>query len=125
MFREALALRRESLGNIHTDVALCLDNLGSFLLTQDRLEEAEAKLNITDVAGLLSLLTDGGRFEPPCEGDSPVGGGNQTLLDINGDGGVGIADAVYLLNYLFRKGPPPAMGTKCVPIEGCPDVPCL
>lgn len=88
-------------------------------LTQD------AKLNITDVAGLLSLLTGGGRFAPPCEGDSPVGGSNQTLLDLNGDGGADVADAVYLLNYLFRQGPPPAMGTECVPIEGCPDVRCL
>ncbi|MCH8146654.1 MAG: serine/threonine protein kinase [Planctomycetes bacterium] len=41
LFREALALRRESLGEVHPDVSLCLDNLGSFLLTRDRLEEAE------------------------------------------------------------------------------------
>ena len=49
---------------------------------------------------------------------------NRTLLDLNGDSGVDIADAVYLLTYLFRKGPPPALGTKCVPIEGCADVGC-
>ncbi|MCH8241373.1 MAG: serine/threonine protein kinase [Planctomycetes bacterium] len=41
LFREALALRRESLGDDHPDVSLCLDNLGWFLLYQDRLEEAE------------------------------------------------------------------------------------
>lgn len=41
LFRKALALRREALGDMHPDVAICLDNLGSFLLSQDRLEEAE------------------------------------------------------------------------------------
>ena len=41
LFRKALALRRESVGDIHLDVSLCLDNLGWFLLHQDRLEEAE------------------------------------------------------------------------------------
>jgi hypothetical protein len=28
--------------------------------------------------------------------------------DVNGDGTPNIADAVYLLNYLFMQGPPPA-----------------
>jgi hypothetical protein len=38
--------------------------------------------------------------------------------DCNGDGEVGPGDVVYLLNYLYRSGSPPA----CSPITACGDI---
>ncbi|NIN01618.1 MAG: hypothetical protein GTO24_27035, partial [candidate division Zixibacteria bacterium] len=38
--------------------------------------------------------------------------------DCNGDGEVGPGDIVYLINYLYRSGPPPA----CAPMTACGDV---
>ncbi|MCZ6795257.1 MAG: hypothetical protein O7J95_16755 [Planctomycetota bacterium] len=32
-----------------------------------------------------------------------------------------LPDAVFLLGYLFQGGLPPAAGTTCRFIEGCPD----
>ncbi len=43
-FREALALRRETLGADHPDVAVTLNDLGLFLLEQGRFAEAEKRL---------------------------------------------------------------------------------
>jgi hypothetical protein len=44
-----------------------------------------------------------GRHICPARADEPTPSG-----DVNGDLKTDIADAVYLLNYLFRSGPPPA-----------------
>ena len=78
-------------------------------LTQD------GRLNLADVLGhLRSLRTT----EPlPCA----TFGGNTQLRDPNGDGTANIADAIYLLSFLFRQGTPPALGTDCVAMAGCPD----
>ena len=48
-------------------------------------------------------------------------GGNLAVLDVNGDTRVDLSDAVAVLNYLFRGSAPPALGTECLRIEGCPD----
>ena len=40
----------------------------------------------------------------------------------NGDASVNLSDAISMLGYLFLRGPPPALGVKCTPIDGCPDV---
>ena len=32
-----------------------------------------------------------------------------------------MADAIYLLNYLYQGGAPPVLGTGCVRIRGCED----
>jgi len=56
----------------------------------------------------------------PC-GDGTAGDpGNLALLDTNGDGLIDITDVVAQLAFLFLGGPPPALGTKCAPIGGCP-----
>lgn len=40
------------------------------------------------------------------------------LGDVNGDGGIDIGDAIYLLNYLFKNGPSPV----CTPVTVCGDL---
>lgn len=58
-------------------------------------------------AGAMFLITSGLPVvvEADCPGDPgrPCGNG-----DVNGDGKLNVADAVYLLNYLFLDGPAPA-----------------
>lgn len=79
------------------------------------------RLDLVDAIVLLGTLFQG---DPaPCDEGDFGGEGNRGLLDSNGDGGVDLTDAVHLLNYLFRGSSPPAMGTVCRPIEGCPDGP--
>ena len=57
----------------------------------------------------------------PCGGETAEDGGDLLLLDSNGDASTNVADAIYLLAYLFQSGPPPVLGTQCVRIPGCPD----
>ena len=44
--------------------------------------------------------------------------------DGNGDGEMDVSDAVQQLQYLFLGGPPHALGACCLPVAGCPTVPC-
>ena len=46
---------------------------------------------------------------------------NTQILDVNGDDGFDLTDAVHLLNFLFLGGSAPASGRECVRIESCPD----
>ena len=71
---------------------------------------------------LLNFLFLGGG-DPPCDGGTAAGlnPGAMALLDSNGDGQVDISDPVYVLQFLFLGGGPPALGTDCVTIRGCPD----
>jgi hypothetical protein len=77
-------------------------------------------LDLSDVVHLLGSLFLGDQPAPPCETD-PAGPGNRGLLDSNGDAAVDISDAVHVLGFLFLAGPPPALGTGCVELPGCPD----
>jgi hypothetical protein len=82
----------------------------------------DSRLAIDDAAGLLLHLFRGGGAQLPC-GDGSLGDpANVELLDADGDGAVELTDAVYLLSFLFQEGNPPANGTECVPIAGCPPV---
>ncbi|MGQ9588672.1 MAG: chitobiase/beta-hexosaminidase C-terminal domain-containing protein [Planctomycetota bacterium] len=80
----------------------------------------DGALDLADAIRPLLILFLGDETPPPCAGE-PGSGGNLALLDANGDGLFSLSDPVYLLNYLFLGGPPPALGTDCVRIEGCPD----
>jgi hypothetical protein len=82
----------------------------------------DGRLNVTDAATLLRRLFLGAAQPLPCEGASIREGGNLALHDLDGSRVVDIADAVYLLDYLFRRGPPPALGARCVRIAGCGDL---
>ena len=80
----------------------------------------DGKLGLFDALGLLHVVFVADPFPLPC-GDAPTDTGNKALLDVNGDSTVDQSDVVYLLNYLFLKGDPPALGKGCVRIAGCSD----
>jgi hypothetical protein len=82
--------------------------------------DQDGRRNITDAVTLLLRLFGGLGAALPCEG-SIATGGNLALHDASGDGRVDLADAVHMLEYLFRAGPPPALGPACVRIAGCPE----
>ena len=82
----------------------------------------DARLDLSDGVSILNRLFLGSGGPLPCEGDFVDQGGNLAVLDVNGDTRVDLSDAVAVLNYLFRGSAPPALGTECVRIEGCPDV---
>jgi hypothetical protein len=81
----------------------------------------DGQLDLSDALRLLLKLFG---HDPglPCEGASLNAGANLALLDSNGDGGLSIADVIHELNYLYRNGPQPFRGTRCVSIEGCSSV---
>ena len=78
-------------------------------------------LDVSDPLSYLIRLFGGGGQPMPCDGGMEEGG-NLALFDANGDSGVDITDAVYMLDYLFRGGPAHTLGTHCVRLEGCPNV---
>lgn len=80
------------------------------------------KLDISDGVCLLGYLFLGQPAELPCEGGTADDEGNRLLVDSNGDAKVDLSDAVRVFGYLFLGDPPPALGTECVAIPGCPEV---
>ena len=80
----------------------------------------DGRWNVSDAALLLQGLF-GGRSTTPCDGETIASGGNRVLFDLDGNGSVALTDAVLLLNFMFRRGVPPALGDGCVRIKGCPD----
>ncbi len=81
----------------------------------------DGNYDISDAVGLLQSLFGVASLPIPCAGDSFDSEGNLTLLDLNGDDSVNMADAVWGLSYLFAQGPPSVRGTACIQIQGCPD----
>ena len=73
-------------------------------------------LNVGDPIELLRHLFLG-VDRIPCD----TGDARQRVLDVNGDGAADVSDAIDLLNHLFGSGRAPALGTDCVPFEGCLD----
>jgi hypothetical protein len=53
-------------------------------------------LNVGDAIGILRYVSEGGQL------------GCKDAADVNDDGSIGIDDAIHLLIYLFRAGPPPS-----------------
>lgn len=81
----------------------------------------DSKVSISDAMSLLRRLFLGSAAALPCEGATIAEGGNGRLMDVDGNGEVQVTDAVHLLSYLFQRGAPPALGTGCVRIPGCPE----
>ncbi|MBI4606645.1 MAG: CotH kinase family protein [Planctomycetes bacterium] len=81
----------------------------------------DGKLNITDPILVLRFLFQGSDAAPPCDGVTLAEGGNRVLVDFDSSGDVNLTDAIGALSYLFLNGAPPALGTECTRIEGCPD----
>jgi hypothetical protein len=83
----------------------------------------DGKLDLTDAIGLAGVLFGAGGGGPwPCEGASALdpGPANLRLADSNGDGALDISDPIAVLSYLFLGAVPPAHGTGCIAIAGCP-----
>ena len=81
--------------------------------------DQDGKLALTDSLRLLSALFVDPSLSFPC-GRTLEAGGNQTLLDANGDLRVNLSDAVHVLRYLYTGGTPHRLGSDCRPIDGCP-----
>jgi hypothetical protein len=81
-------------------------------------------VDLSDASGLLTHLFLGDPRTLPCSGGTSRDPGNRQLLDWNGDGQVDMTDAIGQLVHLFRGGPEHALGpiSRCVPIEGCPEL---
>ncbi len=77
-------------------------------------------LDLSDAISLLLYLFGGKTDTLPCDGATANDGGNLPLLDVNNNQIITISDVVFILRYLFADGEPPALGTRCVRIEGCP-----
>ena len=82
----------------------------------------DARVDISDAVALLRHLFGRVPDLPPCGDGSPAGEGNVALLDSNGDAQVDVSDAVWMLAYMYQGGAPPALGTECVRLIGCPNV---
>ena len=80
----------------------------------------DGRLDIADAIAVLQYLFGGRPVALPCSGAATAEGGDLLLIDINGDARVDVADAIALLGYLFGGARPPALGTECLPIPGCP-----
>jgi len=83
----------------------------------------DSQLDLSDAIWLLGHLFLGTNPTLPCEGGaaSSPGPGELKLLDHNGDGTIDLSDAVAALGFLFSSGTPPALGTACTTIAGCPN----
>jgi hypothetical protein len=75
----------------------------------------DSRLDMTDAIVLLGHLFLGSPSDLPCA-DGGLG-----LADSAADGKLDMTDAIHVLRYLFLSGSPPALGTECVPLAGCPD----
>ena len=110
---------------IAIDPSFGLDGRPVALLAEPRLElpgdcSRDGKLDISDPLCLLSRLFAAESLPGPCDDGPAAQAGSTALLDANGDGVVDLSDAVHLLFHLFAGGPPPAAGSACLSIPGCP-----
>jgi len=86
--------------------------------------DQNGKLELTDAVRVLGHLFLGTFPVLPCEGGDSAnpGPGELALIDVNNDQKIDLSDAVYILGYLFLgTNGPPALGTECTRIQGCPD----
>ncbi len=80
----------------------------------------DARIDLSDAVALLGHLFLGSPAVLPCGDGTLPDAANRQLLDSSGDGRVDLTDAVFLLSHLFLGGLPPALGSECVRIAGCP-----
>ena len=84
---------------------------------------SDGRLDLSDAIWILGHLFLGTSSALPCEGGtaSRPGPGELALVDVNGDEAIDLSDPVRILGFLFLGSGPPALGTTCVSIPGCPD----
>jgi len=103
----------------------------------------DGALDISDAVHLLGFIFLGSPATLPCGDGGIAHPSNGWLMSVNGplvavmgpvcsplgpppmvpELTIDLADAVYLLQYLFNNGPPPVQGTACIYIEDCPQNP--
>jgi hypothetical protein len=111
--------QRPSLGS--ASVTLCARPQGGLQLPGD--VNQDLSLDISDGIWILGHLFLGKSTQLPCEGGTATnpGPGDLSLADVNGDGVLDISDSVRVFGFLFLGTKPPALGTECVRIPGCPE----
>lgn len=88
-------------------------------------EEREAVPLFSDGICILGHLFLGTPARLPCGSGVPTDPANLRLLDGNDDGAIDLSDAVRVFTFLFLGGSPPAGGTGCLRLEGCPEAGCV
>lgn len=84
--------------------------------------DQDGRLDLSDAICLLVFLFDERGVRLPCSnGSSGDHRANLLLLDSNADDRVDPTDALRVLGYLFLGKSPPALGTGCVLLSGCPE----
>ncbi len=79
----------------------------------------DGELNVADTICLLRCMFVGDPPRLPCGDGTPEHTANRTLLDSDGDGSIGLGDAMYLFGFLFLGTDPPVQGTRCIRIPAC------
>jgi outer membrane protein assembly factor BamB len=83
----------------------------------------DGRLDLSDGLCLLRFLFGaGGRFLLPCGDGKSRNPANLALADGNQDGQIDISDAILIFAHLFLGRRPPALGKRCIAIEGCAGV---
>jgi hypothetical protein len=81
----------------------------------------DGNLAIGDAICLFGFLFRGTPTALPCGEGAGAAPGNVALVDCNGDGRIDLSDGICVLGFLFLGSAPPALGTECVGMIGCPE----
>jgi len=83
---------------------------------------ANGGVELTDAVCLFGYLFVGDENNRlPCGDGTLNSPDNVTLLNWNGDPNVNLTDGIGVLNYLFTRGAPPALGLdRCLALDTCP-----
>jgi hypothetical protein len=81
----------------------------------------DGSLDIADGICLLGFLFGGTPSRLPCGSGLASDPQNRLLLDANGDESLDLSDAIATFGFLFSGTAPPAYGTGCTVLPGCPE----
>ena len=79
----------------------------------------DGRLDLSDAIRLLGILFLLGDGSLPCGAAEITDAGSRDLLDVNGDRGGDLTDAISLLLHLCQGGDPPALGSTCRTMRPC------
>ena len=81
----------------------------------------DGRLDLSDAVSLILRIVGLSTTPLPCEGKTVAEGANRVLFDIDANNQIDTTDVLAILFYLFGTATPPALGSECTPIVGCPD----